>query len=212
MESHTNMRIDPLTAMKMCNHIISTDSPQSDRDFATKYLELLPTDLLTEYDDVKDGTNYASVTDRLDRLYKLGQDFFNCYTYELSFDSPTEYLDFYAQLLDGREKIEREINRILGATQHYVLNLAILYDQFLIKVKQRREASGIVENIDQDVWEAVLDLRRTARSTWEPGMAVLNPRYLFEIAQFWRTLGGQDDRIPIERVWEWVAGSPLRME
>lgn len=214
MESHTDMRIDPLTAMKLCNHIITTDSPQNDRDLATKYLKLLPTDLLAEYDDFKDSTNHGSVTDLLHYLYNLGQEFFNCYNYELSFDSPAEYLDFYAQLLDGREKIEREIARIMEATQHYEFNLAILYDQFLIKAAPKSDGNGPngFESIDQYVWEAVWDLRPTAKLTWEPGMADLNPRYLFEIAKFWRTFGGKDDRIPIERVWEWVAGSPLRME
>jgi len=217
MESHTDMSIDPLTEMRMCNHIISTDPPQSHKDFATKCLELLPTDLLAEYDDFKDDTDYGSVNDLLDYLYNLQQDFSKCYSYELSFDYPHDYFDFYAQLLDGREKVEREIARIEGAREHYELNLAILYDQFLIEAAQRHGAIGgngfnIFENIDQDVVEAAKQLKAMAESKWSPGMALLNPRYLFEIAKFWRTLGGKDDRIPIERVWEWVAGSPLRME
>ncbi len=217
MESHTDMIIAPLTKMKMCNHIISTDPPQSDRDFAVKCLELLSTDLLAEYDDFKADSNYGSVTDLLNYLQNLHQDLSKCYSHELSFDSPGEYLDLYAKLLDGREKIEREIARVEGATQNFELNLAILYEQFLIKAAHRHGVNGgdtfnIFEFIDQDVVEAARELRARVEYNWTPGMALLNPRYLFEIAKFWRTLGGKDDRIAIERVWEFVAGSPLRME
>lgn len=178
-------------------------------------LELLATDLLADYDDFKD-TNYGSVTDLLDYLLNHEQDFLKCCNYELPFDVPADYFDFYAKLVDGREKTEREIARVEGATQDFELNLAILYEQFLLQAAERHgdnqdDASNIFENIDQDVIAAATELRAMAQQYWTPGMALRNPRYLFDIAKFWRTLGGKDDRIAIERVWEWVAGSPLRM-
>lgn len=212
MESYTDMIIDPLTEMKMCNYIITTDPPQSHKDFATKCLELLPKDLLAEYDDFKDSTNYGSVDDLLDYLHNLQESFSNCYNHELPFDTPQDYFGLYAQLLDGREAVAREITRIEEARQQYELNLAILYERFLIKAAQRHaaidgNAFNTFYNIDQDVVEASKELRDMLGDDWTPSLAQ-NPRYLFEIAKFWRTFGGKDDRIPIERVWEWSRDRP----
>jgi len=62
--------------------------------------------------------------------------------------------------------------------------------------------------MDQDV---VVDASRELANIVESKRTPLqtNPRYLLDIARFWRTFGGKNDRIPLQPVYEWVAGSSL---
>lgn len=213
---------------------------QGGTDFATESMQRLPTKMLETYYRFRDE-DYDSVDSLLDHLHDLHAQFYDCYTYvvllysipphdgtrpivnsryksflkhrnpELRSNTPPYILELYPRLLHGLEAVERKINAIRDAKQRYKLNLSILYQQFQNTVTSNDIGMDNSHDMDQDVVvDASRELAKMVGSKRTPFQT--NPRYLLDIARFWRTFGGKNDRIPLQPVYEWVAGSSLTVE
>jgi len=213
---------------------------ESGTDLATESMQRLPTKMLETYYHFRDE-DYGSVDALLDHLHDLHAQFYDCYTYiillysilphdgsrpivnsrntsvlnhrypELRSNTPPYILELYPRLLHGLEAVERKIDAIRDAKQRYKLNLSILYQQFQNKVTSNDIGMDNSHDMDQDVVvDASRELAKMVGSKRTPFQT--NPRYLLDIARLWRTFGGKNDRIPLQPVYEWVAGSSLTVE
>ena len=102
------------------------------------------------------------------------------------------------------------------AVDDYVRNLRILREEFRVKFARRLEVlGGDVDLLVQRMGEGVLEAFEALDEIVAPVSTTTvetNPRFLGDLREFWRTWGGREDRRPVERAWEWVAGRELILD
>lgn len=212
---------------------------QGGTDFAIKSPERLPTTMHETYYQLGND-DFGSVDALLDHLDDLHERFYSCYTYivqlygiplhddtrpivnhrntpvhtqrhrELRSTTPPCFIDLSHRLLHGHKAVERKIDLINHANQSYKLNLSILYHRFQIKVASNDDGVDGFHDMDQGVVDAFWELANIFNSNQMPIQT--NPRYLRDIARFRRVFVGKSERVRLQRVYEWVAGSSLTVK
>ena len=103
-----------------------------------------------------------------------------------------------------------------AAVDDYVRNLKVLREAFRAKFARRLEVlDGDVDLLVQRMGEGVLEAFEALDEIVGPVTTTTmetNPKFLGDLREFWRTLGGREDRRPVERAWEWVAGRELVLD